>query len=155
MISIGSDRHRKKAVPQTQAVIVRLILSLGIGLALLVPGIRRIIDLGTLSLSELVMPLIGLFLIGLALFLVRDLPIARRLDKDGITTAGTVVAKWTRTDSDDDRQCFLAYRFKNDQEAYQRVGWKYYRQIEIDDVISVRYLPEDPTRSRLDGEWYR
>jgi hypothetical protein len=150
MISLPSDRKRRKAVPQTSGVMVRFVLSLGIGLAVLVTTILRWRDMGTISTANVVIALVGLFLVGLSIFIIRDLPAARKLDRQGQTTEGKVVAKWTKTDADDDRDCFLAYAFGDEQEAFQKVSVKDYRQYEIGDAITVVYLPEDPTLSRLD-----
>lgn len=154
MITIGKDQSRKKAVPQTKTVIFKLLIVAGVGLAVLVAGILRIMDLGKVTTAGVAMPLVGIFMLVLAILVARDLPAARKLDTHGEIAPGKIVAKWTKTDSDQDRKCFVAYKFREGQEAYQTVGSKYYRLIDLETVVEVRYLPEDPTRSRLEGEWY-
>jgi hypothetical protein len=150
MISLPSEKPRRKAIPKTSTVMFRFVLSLGIGLAILVTTILRWQDMGTLSTANMVIALVGLDLVGLSVFMIRDLPRARKLDRRGQTTEGKVVAKWTKTDADDDRNCFLAYQFGDGQEAFQKVSWKDYRQYQIGDAITVVHLPEDPSLSRLD-----
>ena len=150
MISLPSDRKRIKSVPQTNGVIVRFVLSSGIGLAVLVTTLLRWQDMGTLSTANIVIAVVGLFLVGLSIYIIRDLPAARKLDRQGQTTEGKVVGKWTQTDADDDRNCFLAYAFGDEQEAFQKVSWKDYQQYQTGDAITVVYLQEDPTLSRLE-----
>ena len=150
MISLPSDRKRIKSIPQTNGIIVRFVLSSGIGLAVLVTTFLRWQDMGTLSTANIVIAVVGLFLVGLSIYIIRDLPAARKLDRHGRTTEGRIVAKWTQTDADDDRNCFLAYRFGDEQEAFQKVSWKDYRQYQTGDAITVVYLQEDPTLSRLE-----
>ena len=155
MISFESNRPRQKAVPQTQSVIVRMLLSTVIGLAVLVAGILRIRDIGAVTLAGMAMPLVGMFLLVVAIWVARDLPAARELDANGVITQGKIVSKWTQTDSDQDRQCYVAYKFGEECEAIQKVSWKHYQQVEVREEVEVRYLPEDPSRSRLEGEWHR
>jgi hypothetical protein len=150
MVSFPSEKQRTKAVPKTGTVMFRFVLSIGIGLAILVTTVLRWLDMGTLSTANMVIGLVGLFLVGLSVFMIRDLPRARKLDRRGQSTEGKVVAMWTKTDADDDRDCFLAYQFGDGQEVFQKVNWKVYRQYETGDSITVVYLPEDPTLSRLD-----
>jgi hypothetical protein len=107
-------------------------------------------EMGVINTGGVVMALVGLFLLGVAIFVIRDLPAARQLDRHGTTTEGTVIAKWTKTDADDDWDCFLAYQFGDDQEAFQKVSRQSYWQFEIGDVITVRHLLEDSTLSRLE-----
>ena len=98
MISIGSNPPRRKAVPQTHSVIFRLLISAAVGLAVLVTGILRIGDIGAVNLAGMAMPLLGIFLLAVAIFVARDLPAARKLDTNGIITGGKIVSKWTKTD---------------------------------------------------------
>ena len=155
MITIGKNQSRKKAVPKTTTIIFQLLVAVGVGLAVLVAGVLQIIDLGRVTTGGVVMPLVGIFLLGVAIFVGRDLPAARKLDTHGEIAPGKIVAKWTKTDSDQDRKCYLAYKFGEEQEAFQTVSWKYYRLVDVETVVEVRYLPENPTLSRLEGEWYR
>ena len=152
---IGPEHNRTKAVPSTQTVVFQTLVAAAVGIGILVTGILRLREIGALTWGGMAMPLVGLFLLGVAAFVARDFPAARKLDTQGEVAAGKVTAKWTKRDSDDDRQCFLGYTYGEGQEAYQKVSWKYYRQIEVEAVVSVRYLPADPSLSRLEGEWYR
>jgi len=132
-----------------------MLLSVVVGLTVLVAGILRIIDIGAVTPVGMAMPLVGLFLLIVAIFVARDLPAARKLDTQGVITQGKIISKWTRTDSDQDRQCYVAYEFGEESGAIQKVSWKHYRQVEVEDEIEVRYLVEDPNLSRLEGEWHR
>ena len=154
MITTGPDGNRRKAVPTTQSLIFRSLLAGLIGVIVLALGVQRLLPLENFTLGGFAMPLVGLILLGVALFGARDLPAARKLDTQGEVGPGKIVARWTKRDSEGDRDCFLAYSYGEGQEAYQKVGWKHYRQIEVGAVVSVRYVPEEPQLSRLDGEWF-
>lgn len=149
------SRPEQKAVPQTRTIIVRVVLSAVIGLIVLVAGLLRMKDMGAVTLVGLMMPLVGVFLLVVAVLAVRGLPAARKLDASDAIAPGRIVGKWTQTDSDDDKTCYVAYEYGEAEEAFQRVSWKHYRRVEIGEQVDVRYLPEDPSLSRLEGKWYR
>ena len=154
MIVLGPEGNRRKAVPSTQSVVFRILIVGVVGLVVLGLGVQRLLALESFTLGGLAMPLVGMFLLGLALFIARDFPAARKIDSRGEVGPGKIVAKWTKRDSEGDRDCFLAYAYSEGEEAYQKVGWKHYHQIEVGAVVSVRYVPDEPKLSRLDGEWF-
>ncbi len=78
MVSVPSEKERGKAVPKTGTVMFRFVLSLGIGLAILITSILRWLEMGTLSTANIVIALMGLFLVGLSILAIRDLPAARK-----------------------------------------------------------------------------
>ena len=74
MIVIGPEGKRRKAVPGTQSVVFRSLIVGVVGLAVLGLGVQRLLALGAFTLGGLAMPLVGLFLLGLAFFVARDFP---------------------------------------------------------------------------------
>jgi len=155
MTSFKPNIPNQKSVAKTNTIIFRILLSIGIGLYLIVSGVFRIKDFDSINLTSMIMPLIGVFLFVVGFISCRDLPAARILDTRGEIVPGEIISKWTKSDSEGDRNCFVAYKYGQGQEAYQKISWKCYQLIDSGDRISVRYLSEDPTMSRLEGEWYR
>lgn len=143
-------RSRSKAVPKTSTAVVRMALSGIIGLGLIAYGVLRIIDTGLSNWVGVVMPLVGLFLLVLAVLAFRDLRLAREMDRSGEIIEGVIVGKRSTTDSEGDRTRYLVYEFGEGYGAEQQVGAAVYRQLEIGDKVEVCYLPRDPNVSRME-----
>jgi hypothetical protein len=145
-------KPKQKAVRETSAVILSMILSAAIGIVIIVAATVRATDMGSFTWTTVVLPLIGLFLLVIALWQARELPVARELDRAGIVGEGVVIGKWTDRDSEGSRRCHVAYQYGDGHQARQRVSWSVYRQLEPGDAVEVRYLQRDPRRSRMVAE---
>lgn len=143
-------RSRSKAVPKTRTAVVRMAVSGIAGLGTLAYGVLKAIDTGLSNWVGVVMPLVGLFLLVLAVLAFRDLRLAREMDSSGEITEGVIVGKRSTTDSEGDRTRYLAYEFGEGFGAEQQVGAAVYRQLEIGDTVEVCYLPRDPNVSRME-----
>jgi hypothetical protein len=142
-------KPKQRAVRKTSAVIVSMILSAAIGIVIIVAATVRAGDMGTFTWTTVVMPLVGLFLLIIALWQARELPVARELDRTGVVGEGVVIGKWTDRSRDESRRCYVAYQHGDSHQARQRVSWSVYRQLELGDTVEVRYLQRDPKRSRM------
>jgi hypothetical protein len=142
-------KPKQRAVRETSAVIVSMVLSAAIGIVIIVAAIVRAGDMGIFTWTFVIMPLVGLFLLVIALWQARELPVARELDRAGIVAEGVVIGKWTDRDRDESRNCYVAYEHGDSFQARQRVPRSVYRQLGPGDKVEVRYLERDPQRSRM------
>lgn len=150
MSSSEVRRSSGKAVPKTTTAVLQLVLLCIIGFGLLGYGVLRIIDSGLQNWGSIAMAAIGLLLLVLAVPAFKSLRLARELDSSGETTAGVVVGKHSRSDSDGDRTLFVAYQFGEGYGAEQKVSAAVYRQLQVGDGVEVLYLPRDPNISRME-----
>ena len=115
------------------------------------PSISRI---GKVNLLDwflvLLVPILGLgivWVVGKALGRYLQ---ARKLDRWGEITEGTIVDSWVYQDSDGDKTHYVAYEFGDGIQVAQKVKRALYEQLPLRSHVPVRYLPEDPTISRMD-----
>jgi hypothetical protein len=125
-----------------------------IGIGLLVAGVLRLMEMGSITLSSVAMPLIGVFLLAVAIWAGRDLPAARELDSRGVVTQGKVIDKWGRTDSEGDRECYVAYEYGDGYRVEEKVSSRVYAELEVGDEVEIRYLAREPNRCRMEKKWY-
>jgi hypothetical protein len=144
------NRPGQKAVPTIRSIIVRTVVAAVLGLGILVATALRLLDMAAFNWVSLVFLLVGLFLLVLAGLAAKDLPVARELNSRGAMTEGTIVSKRTRTDSEGDRTCYVAYDFGDGYGAEQQVSYRVYRRLNVGDRVAVRYLSRDLYLSRLE-----
>ncbi|MDH3675252.1 MAG: DUF3592 domain-containing protein [Anaerolineae bacterium] len=77
----------------------------------------------------------------------REIHKARVLARHGEMTSGSLIDRWTETDSDGDREYCVAFRFAVPGELeittaeYNR---KAYNTLQVGDLVQVRYVPDQP-----------
>jgi hypothetical protein len=150
MGEFGQERPKAKAVPKMTTVIVRTAVAAVVGLGVLAVSVVRILDMGEIPLTSLVMPAVGLFLLVLAVLSARQYPAARALDTEGEIVEGRVVGLRTRSDSDGDRTCYVTYEFGEGYGAEQQVSQAIFRRLSFGDAVEIRYLPSNPGKSRME-----
>ena len=114
------------------------------------PSVARI---GKVSFFDwfvvLLLPSIGLGMVWFIGSAVGRYLRARELDQWGKTTEGTIINSWVDRDSDGDTTYYVAYEFGHSIEVMQKVKRSLYEQLPIRSQVPVRYLPDDPTISRM------
>lgn len=110
---------------------------------------------GGRALQIVAMVLFGLSLTaGLLLNRAMNRQVAERhaFEATGTTTRASVARLWRS--SNDDKQPWVAYRYDVGAREYQgeaKIGLNAWRQLHEGAPIDIRYIPADPTRSRLAG----
>ncbi len=128
---------------------VRMILSVALGLILIGYSAWRAADMGEITATVVVFGLIGLLLLVLGVVAARQFPVAQELDREGVTAKGTIIGKWTRSDDEDRRDCYVAYQFGDGYAARQQVPLSVYRRLTPGDPVEIRFLRRDPSFSRM------
>ena len=141
-------RPKRKAVRNTTAIIGSVIVSAVVGIAIIVAVIIRAGGMVTSTWTTVVMPMVGLFLLAVALWQLKELPAARELDRDGVLGEGVVIGKWSDS-GDESRNYYVAYLHGDGYQASQRVSRSLFRALGPADTVDVRYLPRDPDISRI------
>ncbi len=101
-------------------------------------------------------PFISIFLIvGIGMLIYGVVELKRDLDlrRDGMVTTGRQVANRIYEDSEGDSY-YLTYSFVVNDQPYQReqsVDWDRYNSFESGAPIEIRYLPNNPSQSRIEG----
>lgn len=115
------------------------------------PSVSRIDKVGLLDwFLVLLVPILGsgmIWFVGKALGQYLQ---ARKLDQFGEITEGAIVDSWVDRDSDGDKTYYVAYEFGDGIQIAQQVKQSLYEQIPLRSQVPVRYLPDEPTISRME-----
>ena len=111
------------------------------------------------------MAALTLFSFGAAIHQASQIPAALRLKREGVTVQGQVIRKWEQY-SRRSRTTHIRYGFKPQgyagsyspegenavYGAQQQVPRSWWKQLEPGSAVTVRYLPEEPEKSRAERE---
>lgn len=85
-------------------------------------------------------------------WLLRQYRRARRLDRRGQRVAGTIVERWIEAGATDEPDAYyVAYQFGDGVRVAQKVRAREFQVLAAGMKVTVRYLPDDPTCSRMEG----
>ncbi len=115
------------------------------------PSVSRIENVGLWDwFFVLLMPVIGVGVVWITGKALGRYLQARKLDRFGEITEGAIVDSWVDQDSDGDKTHYVAYEFGDGIQVAQKVKRSVSEQLPLRSHVPVRYLPEDPTISRMD-----
>lgn len=140
---------KKRAVHSTAGIVGTSSIFAVVGIAVIIAAVARGENIDFSSWRTLVMPLGGLFMVVVALWQLRQLPVARELDSVGVDGEAIVIGKWTSGDADEGRSCHVAYQYCDGHQAQQEVSRSLFRQLGPGDTVQIRYLARDPSFSRM------
>lgn len=146
---------KKRAVRRTAAIVQTSLIFAAVGIAVIVVPVVRGGGIDFSSWRTVVPPLIGLFMVAVALWQLRQLPVARELDTDGVVGEAIVIGKWTSGDADEGHSYYVAYQYGDGYQAKQEVSRSLFRQLGPADTVPIRYLARDPSFSRITAKGAR
>ena len=115
------------------------------------PSVSRIENVGLWDwFFVLLVPIIGLGVVWITGKALGQYLQARKLDQFGEITEGAIVDSWIDRDSDGDKTYYVAYEFGDGIQITQKVKRSLFDRLPIRSHIPVRYMPDDPTISRME-----
>lgn len=119
------------------------------------PAVSRVVDIGIQDWAPVVLvSLVALGALGLCLRLAsltfRQYLQARKLGRFGESTEGTVVDTWIHKDDEGFKTHCIIYQFDEGIQVVQTVKKKEFEKLAVGTSVTVRYLPDDPTCSRME-----
>jgi hypothetical protein len=75
---------------------------------------------------------------------------AKRLDQFGTMAEGRIVDRWVEKHSDESDEYFVAYQFGDGVRVTQNVKGQEFQILSVGTPVTVRYLPNRPTCSRME-----
>ncbi|MBT3389494.1 MAG: hypothetical protein HN413_03710 [Chloroflexi bacterium] len=147
------DRPTQKAVRTQQALLFWLLPWGLIGLGLLYSRTKLAIDTNGFQVGSVILAAMGFLILAIMpARYIKELKIAKELERDGVSTSGKITDKWIKKHrgKGTTKYYFVAYQFGDDYGVAQRVDSAIYKKLKVGDVVTVRYLSSDPRRSRMD-----
>lgn len=141
----------QKAVPRVSELLWQSAILLGSLIALLI--LAFVFYKGGKSLRAILLPIGTAVMALVASFRytgLKDIRLARELDKNGMTTHGTVMHKLEARDHDRQLHCDIKYEYGDGYQAWQKVSPDVYESLRVGDTVPVRYLLRDPKYSRME-----
>jgi len=85
----------------------------------------------------------------------------QRLQREGQSAAALIVTRSTQSSGRGGTFCFVTFQYETPlddkavtQTQQQQISIKAYKRISEGEQVTVRYLPDNPAVSRLDGEYW-
>ncbi len=153
MSDTNLGRPTQKAVRTQQTLLIWLLLWGSIGLGLLYSSTKLAIDTNSFQAGSVVLVVMGFLILALMpARYIKELKIAKELERDGMSTSGKITDKWIKKHrgKGTTKHYFVAYQFGDDYSAAQRTNSTIYKKLEVGDVVTIRYISSDPSRSRMD-----
>ena len=151
MEAMSESMDRPMALPKVKDLIAQGVILL---IALPVLPIMAVVHYIRKGDSSLLF-MAAVFVAGTVYFALRHsalrlIRLARELDRDGMTTQGTVVDKLESRSEDRELHCDILYEYGESYQVWQKVSRKAFESLSVGDKITVRYLLRDPRYSRLE-----
>ncbi len=153
MVSNNTKHPQIKAVSTANAHLGLLALLLFVPLVLVITTFN---GLNHMPREVLIfsIPLGLIILVGTSLSF-RGYMQARKLDRFGEITEGTIVDAWINRDADGDKTYHVAYQFGSDIQVDQEIRQWDFQKLFVGSKVTVRYLPDDPSCSRMEIKNWR